>query len=139
MRRVLFMLVAVMTVAMGCPLTVEGRLVEGVSSSVSSPQVDVSPSFKGGGTLEFSKWVNAHLNYPKSAKEDGIQGRVLVAFTVKANGQVGDVKVVKGVDPALDAEAVRVVSKSPKWKPGYSDGKPVDVSYTVPVVFKLGS
>ena len=99
--------------------------------------VEVKPSFNGGDANEFSKWVNSHLNYPPAAKEYGIQGRVTVQFTIKSDGRLTDVRVLNGVDEDLDKEAVRVVSKSPKWKPGSSKGKPVDVIYTFPVIFQL--
>ena len=96
--------------------------------------VEEKPSFNGGDANEFSKWVNSHLKYPKEA--DCAQGRVTVQFTVDIDGCVKNVSVLRGVEPSLDAEAVRVVSLSPKWKPGKSKGKPVPVSYTFPVIFQ---
>ena len=99
--------------------------------------VEVKPSFMGGGANEFSEWVNQRLNYPEIAKENGVQGRVLLQFTIDIDGSVKDVKVFKGVDSSLDAEAVRVVSMSPKWEPGKIDGKPVAVTYIYPVIFQL--
>ena len=98
--------------------------------------VEEKPSFKGGDANQFSVWVNKHLNYPKDAKQNGIQGRVTLQFTVDVDGRVKDVNVLKGVFPSLDAEAVRVISSSPKWKPGKSGGEPVDVTYTFPVYFQ---
>ena len=77
------------------------------------------------------------MKYPQIAKENGIQGRVFVAFVVNQKGQVEQVKVVRGVDPALDREAVRVISNLPAWKPGSQRGKPVRVSFTVPINFQL--
>ena len=98
----------------------------------------VSPaSFKGKGTDAFSAWVTAHLKYPKDAKAAHIDGTVRVKFVIGTNGGVQEVEVEKGVFPSLDAEAVRVVKSSPKWKPGIKDGKPVRVSYTLPVIFVL--
>ena len=99
--------------------------------------VEEKPSFNGGDTNEFSKWVNSHLVYPKSAKENGVQGRVNLQFTVNADGTVSDVVVFRGVDPALDAEAVRVVSSSPKWTPGKHRDRAVKVTYIFPVIFQL--
>lgn len=96
--------------------------------------VEEKPSFNGGDANEFSKWVNSHLKYPKEA--DCAQGRVTVQFTVDIDGCVKNVSVLRGVEPSLDAEAVRVVSLSPKWKPGKSKGKPVPVRYTFPVIFQ---
>lgn len=99
--------------------------------------LDEKPSFRGGDANEFSKWVNSQLVYPKIAKKNGIQGRVTLQFTIETNGRVTNVEVIRGVDEYLDREAVRVVSKSPRWKPGYLDGKPVRVTYTFPVIFQL--
>ena len=99
--------------------------------------VDVKPSFEGGDALAFSKWVNANLKYPEAAKDAGIQGRVTLQFTVTKDGKVENVKVLRGCDPTLDAEAVRVVSSSPDWEPGRMKGSPVNVTYTFPVVFRL--
>lgn len=100
-------------------------------------QFDERPLFKGGDANMFSMWVNSHLVYPEKAKENGIQGRVILQFTIKADGRVTDVKVLRGIDKFLDKEAVRVVSSSPKWTPGKSAGKPVDVTMTFPVIFQL--
>ena len=99
--------------------------------------VEEKPSFNGGDANEFSKWVNSKLEYPEIAKENGVQGRVTLQFTVNANGTVSNVKVLRGVDPSLDKEAVRVVSMSPKWKPGKQRDRAVKVTYTFPVIFQL--
>ena len=77
--------------------------------------VEEKPSFQGGDANQFSKWVNSRLEYPEIAKENGVQGRVTLQFTVEKDGSVTKVKVLRGVDPSLDKEAVRVVSMSPKW------------------------
>ena len=99
--------------------------------------VEEKPSFNGGDANEFSKWVNARLVYPEIAKENGVQGRVTLQFTVEADGRVTNVKVLRGVDDSLDKEAVRVVSSSPKWKPGKQRDRAVKVTYTFPVIFQL--
>ena len=99
--------------------------------------VEEKPSFNGGDANEFSKWVNSRLVYPEIAKENGVQGRVTLQFTVNADGTVSNVKVLRGVDPALDKEAVRVVSMSPKWVPGKQRDRAVKVTYTFPVIFQL--
>mgnify|MGYP004449196389 CR=1 FL=1 len=99
--------------------------------------VEEKPSFNGGDANEFSKWVNGRLQYPEIAKENGVQGRVTLQFTVEADGRVTNVKVLRGVDPSLDAEAVKVVSSSPKWKPGKQRDRNVRVTYTFPVIFQL--
>ena len=99
--------------------------------------VEDKPSFNGGDANEFSKWVNQRLVYPEIAKENGVQGKVMLLFTVNADGTVSNVKVLRGVDPSLDKEAVRVVSMSPKWKPGKQRDRKVKVTYTFPVIFQL--
>lgn len=99
--------------------------------------VEEKPSFNGGDANEFSKWVNQRLVYPEIAKENGVQGKVMINFTVNADGSVTNVKVVRGVDPSIDKEAVRVVASSPKWKPGKQRDRAVKVTYTFPVIFQL--
>ena len=100
-------------------------------------KVEKQPSFMGGGPNEFTKWVNQRLVYPEIAKENGVQGRVTLQFTIEKDGSVDNVEVFRGVDPLLDKEAVRVVSSSPKWTPGMQDGRYVRVTYTFPVIFQL--
>ena len=99
--------------------------------------VEEKPSFMGGDANQFSAWVNKRLVYPEIAKENGVQGRVTLQFTVEKDGSVTKVKVLRGVDPSLDKEAVRVVSMSPKWKPGKQRDRAVPVTYTFPVYFQL--
>ena len=99
--------------------------------------VEEKPSFNGGDANKFSKWVNERLVYPEIAKENGVQGRVTLQFTVEKDGSVTKVKVLRGVDPSLDKEAVRVFSSSPKWKPGKQRDRAVPVTYTFPVIFQL--
>ena len=99
--------------------------------------VEEKPSFPGGDANQFSKWVNSRLEYPEIAKENGVQGRVTLQFTVEKDGTVTKVRVLRGVDPSLDKEAVRVVSMSPKWKPGKQRDRAVPVTYTFPVIFQL--
>lgn len=99
--------------------------------------VEEKPKFQGGDANDFSKWVNQRLVYPEVAKENGIQGRVMLQFTVNTDGSVSGVKVLRGVDPSLDKEAVRVVSSSPKWTPGKQRDRKVKVTYTFPVIFQL--
>ena len=99
--------------------------------------VEEKPSFQGGDANAFSKWVNQRLVYPEIAKENGVQGRVTLQFTVEKDGSVTKVRVLRGVDPSLDKEAVRVVQSSPKWKPGKQRDRAVPVTYTFPVIFQL--
>ena len=99
--------------------------------------VEKKPKFQGGDANDFSKWVNSKLVYPEIAKENGVQGRVVLQFTVNPDGSVSNVKVLRGVDASLDKEAVRVVSSSPKWEPGRQRDHAVKVTYTFPVIFQL--
>ncbi len=99
--------------------------------------VEQKPGFGGAGADEFGKWVASQIVYPENAKAAGKEGRVLLKFKVAKDGSIQNVKVVRGVDPELDAEAVRVVSSAPAWTPGMQNGEPVAVNYVFPVVYKL--
>ena len=99
--------------------------------------VETKPAFDGGDANDFSKWVASQIVYPQDAIDQKLEGRVILQFTVGKEGDVKDVKVLRGVNELLDAEAVRVVSSSPKWENGAQNGIPVAVKYTFPVVFKL--
>lgn len=100
---------------------------------------DVKPAFFGSSDPSFflARWVYTYLRYPQYAVENGIRGRVQVSFVIDEKGKVRDVKVVKGVHPSLDDEAVRVIEASPDWKPGKLGGKPVRSQLTLNVEFKL--
>lgn len=100
-------------------------------------QVEEKPKFMGGDENTFTRWVAERLVYPPAAKKDSVQGRVILQFKVDEKGDVGSVKVVRGVDKRLDEEAIRVVSSSPAWSPGKDKGKAVTVVYVFPVIFKL--
>ncbi|MFA7200263.1 MAG: M56 family metallopeptidase [Bacteroidales bacterium] len=101
--------------------------------------VDSKPLFADGkDESEFTRWVMTNLKYPEEAKKKGIQGRVVVSFELSKTGQVANVKVLRGANPELDNEVVRVVESSPVWeRPGQSKGKTVRVHYVVPVNFSL--
>jgi protein TonB len=98
--------------------------------------VEEMPLFPGG-DVELLKYIMEHTTYPDIAKENNIQGRVIVRFCVTAKGGVSQVSILKGVDPELDAEAIRVVNTLPAFKPGKQGGKPVPVWYMVPITFTL--
>ncbi|MCK4663484.1 MAG: energy transducer TonB [Bacteroidales bacterium] len=98
--------------------------------------VEDMPEFPGG-DLELRKFIAQNVKYPEIAKENGIQGKVFIQFVVNKKGLVEKVKVMRGVDPSLDKEAIRVILSMPKWKPGKQRGKAVKVSYTVPINFQL--
>jgi TonB family protein len=100
--------------------------------------VEEMPLFNGGDpAVEFLKYIGENLRYPKSAAEKGITGRVIVQFTVNSRGKVDEVGVIRGSDPDLDGEALRVVAGSPDWTPGKQKGNPVSVVFTFPVNFSL--
>ncbi len=98
--------------------------------------VEQMPSFPGGmGAL--MKYLATHIKYPELAKESGIQGRVFINFVVEPDGSIDHVKVLRGIGGGCDEEAVRVVKSMPKWNPGKQRGKPVRVSFNLPVKFTL--
>ena len=99
--------------------------------------LEAKPRFQDGDVGQFSYWVNQNLKYPQEAVKDSLQGRVTLQFTIEKDGSVTDVRVLRGCAPILDKEAVRVVSQSPKWTPGYVKGEPVRVVFNFPVVFQL--
>ena len=99
--------------------------------------VEIMPEFPGGES-GLMKFLRETVRYPVKAQELGIQGRVIVQFIVNTDGSVdNDIKVVREVNPALDAEALRVIKAMPKWKPGMQKGSPVRVNYTLPINFRL--
>ena len=99
--------------------------------------VETKPRFQGGEATTFSRWVSEHLSYPTIAQEMCISGRVMLEFTIRKDGRLADIKVLRGVDPILDEEAIRVVSNSPRWEPGMQQDRPVNVRYQFPVIFRL--
>lgn len=98
--------------------------------------VEEMPQFPGGDG-ELLKFISKSIKYPVIAQENGIQGRVVCSFVVNRDGSIVDAEVVRGVDPSLDKEALRVINTMPKWTPGKQRGKPVRVKYTVPITFRL--
>lgn len=98
--------------------------------------VEKMPQFPGGqGAL--IKYIEKNIQYPVIAQENGIQGRVSCSFVINADGSIENTEVIRGVDPSLDKEALRLISTMPKWEPGIQRGKKVRVKYTVPVTFKM--
>ena len=109
---------------------------QSAKSIMSYEEVEVKPEYPGG-MGELGKLLNSNLKYPLISFENGVQGEVLVQFVVDIEGNVEEVTVFKGVDPYLDAEALRVIKMMPKWKPGKHEGKEVNVKCTIPVGFRL--
>lgn len=98
--------------------------------------VENAPQFLGGDS-QLMRYLSDNVVYPTIAQEVGIQGRVYVQFVVNKKGKIVDVQILKGIDRSLDAEAMRVVQNMPDWKPGSQRGKAVNVSYRLPINFKL--
>lgn len=125
---------------------VEGKVNEIVVKGVAKPSdnltgdvyevVEQMPEFPGG-MAGLMQYITKNLRYPEEAKAKGIQGRVTVRVVVNTEGKVTNAEVLRSVDPALDAEALRVASSLPDWKPGMKDGKPVNVRFIFPVNFSL--
>lgn len=98
--------------------------------------VEQMPMFPGGDAALMSYLAN-NIQYPTVAAENGVQGRVVVGFVVERDGSITDVRILRGVDPSLDREAMRVVKSMPRWTPGKQNGSAVRVKYQVPVAFRL--
>lgn len=119
-------------------------IVQPVQTAVEEPEdqifeiVEENPVPHTGDTGSLLKWIANHIEYPQSALDNNIQGKVVLRFVVEKDGSIGDVIVVRKVDPALDKEAVRVVKSMPKWKPGKQRGKAVRSYFTLPIAFVLG-
>ena len=101
--------------------------------------VEQMPEFPDGGQSGLMDYLKKNIQYPEAAKKAGVQGRVILQFVVDKDGSIDNVSVLRGVNPDLDKEAIRVVSNMPNWKPGMQKGKPVRVKYTVPIAFSLPS
>ena len=99
--------------------------------------VEQMPEFPDGGMSGLMQFLSKNIRYPVNAQKNGTQGRVTVQFVVNADGSISNIGIIRGVDPELDGEAVRVISTMPNWKPGMQKGKAVRVKYTVPVMFRL--
>lgn len=99
-------------------------------------EVDQMPQFPGG-SKALMEYIHKNIRYPEDAKRNKTEGRVIARFTVKEDGNIENVNIVRGISSSLDAEAIRVLSDMPKWQPGMQDGKAVPTLYTVPVVFRI--
>lgn len=97
---------------------------------------EMLPKFPGG-DVELMQFVAQNLVYPEQAKKDKVEGRVIVEFTITANGNVEKAKILRGLSPECDDEVLRIVGLMPQWTPAHEDGKPIDTSFVLPVIFKL--
>ena len=127
---------AAATVEVHEKVVVEEKPKEDDHKVYSLANVEQKPTFPGGDAAMF-KWLGEHINYPAAAAEEGASGKVQVQFVVSKTGKVTNVTVVRGKHPALDKEAIRVVSAMPNWTPGRQNGQPVNVTYILPVNFTL--
>lgn len=107
-----------------------------MSLGATTLEAEQMPQFPGG-ELALRHFLDQYTRYPEIAKENGIEGKVYVTFVVEKNGKVSGAKIAKGLAPALDKEALRVVNTLPDWKPGLKNGEPAAISYMVPVIFKI--
>ena len=120
-------------------VTMEGEVEASAQESPADDAFDVveqMPEYPGG-PKALMEFLNNNVQYPAEAEKAGIQGRVIATFVVEKDGSISNAKVVKSVDPLLDAEALRVIGAMPNWKPGMQNGKVVRVKYTVPLSFHL--
>ena len=121
----------------------------GKIDEIQQHQVEIKPNEKGiyniveeaasfpGGMANCLKFLSENVKYPEDCKKEGIQGRVIAQFIIDKDGSVIDVKIVRGVHPSLDKEAIRMIEAMPKWTPGKVKGEPVKCQYTLPVAFKI--
>jgi protein TonB len=98
--------------------------------------VQEMPEFPGGND-GIMKFINDNIKYPPAAVDNGVEGKVILRFVVSTDGSVRRIEILRSVDPVLDQEAIRVISKMPKWKPGKNNGTPAAVWFSVPVFFKI--
>lgn len=144
-------LLMVPAIAAGCALTaipaVAGVLESFADVSISAPaedkkiytSVDETAEYADGGMQGLMRFLMNNIRYPEEAYKNDIQGRVIVKFVIEKDGSIADAQVIKGVDPQLDKEALRVVNAMPAWIPGKVKGEPVASCFTLPVTFKLQS
>lgn len=98
--------------------------------------VEVMPEFPGG-MKAWANFLTRNLNYPSAAAEVGISGKVMVSFVIEKNGEISNLKILKGIGAGCDEEAMRVIKRSPFWKPGMQNGRAVRVAYIMPIVFRM--
>lgn len=111
-------------------------MVDADNHEVALRVVQQYPEFPGG-MVEFIKWLTAKLQYPAPARQRNLQGTVVTTFVVNKDGTIADVKILHGVDPLLDNEALRVLNMMPPWSPGENEGKPCRTLVRLPIVFKI--
>ena len=98
--------------------------------------VDIDPSFPGG-IEKFYRYLVKNQKYPAEARKTDLKGKVFITFVIERDGMLTDIKIVKSLSAETDAEAIRLIKDSPKWKPGIQNGRPVRVQYTLPIPFPI--
>ena len=99
--------------------------------------IEVKPKFQEGDEKAFQQWIADNVRYPFEASDNNQSGTVVAQFTVDKEGKITDVKILRSVDPILDAEAVRVIESAPSWTPASHEGEPIEVSFVLPVKFEI--
>lgn len=130
MKRLLILALVVSTVGVYAQKSGSRKVKAGFGVSV----VQKQPEFKGGAD-SLDSFLRNNINYPLQARLNNVQGRVYIGFTVEANGNVSDVRLLSGINEELDQEAIRVANLFPDWIPGTVDGKPVKTHYVLPIDF----
>lgn len=132
------------TVSTSCTVSTSSSGVTSVCRSMQVESVeaydiesaDVQPAFPGGISALYS-YINNSRRYPAEAYRNGVQGRVLCSFVVNADGSISHINVLKGIDPALDNEAIRIIEEMPRWSAGRIGERTVPVYYILPIVFRI--
>ena len=133
MQRIILLLLAVWALTLPCPSQTEPPK---QPRAVFADPAETMPQYPGGTKALFA-FIGRNLRYPPEMVETDVQGRVGVSFIVTKSGRCKDFKVIRSLDPWLDREALRVLRKMPRWKPGTRNGRPVRMKYVVPVMFRL--
>ncbi|OAQ39114.1 hypothetical protein A5893_10615 [Pedobacter psychrophilus] len=115
---------------------ISGKTIDANGQTIKYDELEKLPEFNGG-LPAFGSFLGRNLRYPPKARDNNTQGRVILSFVVDKEGKLVDIKILKGVAEDIDNEALRVMNLSPKWIPGTQRGKPIRISYTVPIVFQL--
>ena len=143
LKAVVVVPIAAMAVVAFANPKVKSETEEVAAEKITSTEILVKKTTEEDHTPEFPgkeealiQYLSENLKYPKAVAEQGIEGMVMLQFTIKKDGSIDDIKVLRGVHPDLDAEAIRVVKEMPKWEPGTKDGEAIDVKYALPIKFK---
>ncbi len=118
------------------PVNDNAKVVTEEDPNIIYTEVEQAPTFVGG-MDKFYDYLHANMRYPASAKANNTEGKVFIGFVVEKDGSFTDIKVLRGLSPDCDAEAIRLIKICPHWRPGIRNGRPVRVAYTIPINFEL--